>query len=241
MKFLVQAVPDSPFAGFEAAAKSAGHQWVWWDEKHTAAFDVFDEVKPDIFCCVTRSNAVKKVLREYSHVVVWRSSIENPFTFYLNMTEVEFKGLVDTHNFYPVDEVPELKCQIGMCCEPNPAALNLCNFPYNIKIMSDKPWPVSQYLGKPTPKDKRDLYCSSDQVIVDNMLEAMRVMACGRMVRSYDEKLIEHKYIGSAYFDLEYKEEDWEKEKNMVKDARDYARLNSYGDALKNMMETSLC
>lgn len=180
MKILAQGSPNNTIAGFQRAAEAAGIQWTWWEERHTPAFDAFDEIQPDLVMMMEPSRSLRKCLNEFGTDVV-QGFVEQPFLFEVNEVNMDCERLVDYHMFNPGDAHPAYECSLGIVSNPNPLGLQLCDYlkDYGIKIMCEEAWPTYQYLGIPTLADKRDLYRSSQVVLVDSMLEAMRVIACG--------------------------------------------------------------
>jgi hypothetical protein len=179
MKILAQAIPNNTIAGFQRAAEAAGHTWIWWEERHTPAFDVFDEVQPDMVMLMELNRPLSKCIKERKPAVV-QGFEHKPFTFEVNNVPLECERLVDSHMFNPGDPDPAFECVIGIVSGPTPVGLNLCfETEMGIKIMSETPWPVHQYLGVPSLVNKRQLYRSSQVVLVPSMVEAMRVIACG--------------------------------------------------------------
>jgi len=182
MKILAQAIPGNTFNGFRRAAEAIEHTWIWWEEKHTPTFDVFDEVKPDVmFLMETQpTRALQKCLKEYATPVV-TGYVDKPFTFTTRDKEFACEYLVDSHLFSEGDPHPAYVCEFGIVCSPCKLGLQLCeNLGHiNVKIMCEQPWPVVQYLGVGSLENKRDLYRSSHLVLIDSILEAMRVTACG--------------------------------------------------------------
>jgi len=178
MKILVQATPNNTVGGFAKAAVHLGHQWIWWEESHVPAFDAFDEIKPDMFVGMKLTPAISKCLHNTQIPTLFGSKNE-PFKFRTTTAEFDFKYLVDHHTFYVGSVDSALRCDVGIVCEPCPAGLNVCREPLNVKILSETPWPVSQYLGVGSLDDKRRLYCSAKRVLVDDIIDVLRVVACG--------------------------------------------------------------
>lgn len=192
MNILAHATPGNTYGGFRLAAEAQGHKWVWWEESHTPAFDVFDELKPEMVFFMDPPRALQKCVLEYDTMTV-QGYPDQPFSFTAGTKKIENSGLVDNHIFCPGDAHPAYLCEIGIVCEPNPIGLELCRFVghHNIKIMCEEPWPLPQYLGIGTLENKRDLYRSAKVVLVSDMLEAMRVIACGALPISNNEYLSE--------------------------------------------------
>jgi hypothetical protein len=184
MKILAQAIPNNTISGFAKAAVELGHDWIWWEESHVPAFDAFDELKPDMFIGMQITLALAKCLQT-AQIPIVIGSVDKPFVFKLTTQsktqEFDFKYLVDHHNFYVDDMDDALRCDFGIVCGPCPEGLNICREPLNVKILSELPWSVSQYLGVGSLNDKRRLYCSTKKVLVDNIIEVLRVIACGSM------------------------------------------------------------
>lgn len=206
MNIVVEASVSNPFGGFKTTAETLEHKWFWWEEHHTPAFDIFDEVKPDIFMCPgSPSKAAYKCImeREIPYITCDRGSA---FTFRRheeyesehdkwNASRIrcfEFDFLFDSHRFYIEGEYPALKCDIAISCDQFPFGVSLCEKigKYNIKVVNEKPWSVPQYLGIASLDNKRRLYNSATLVFVDTEKEACRVIACGSLpVFNSDEQL----------------------------------------------------
>ena len=195
MKILAQAVPNNTTAGFQRAAEAAGHTWIWWEERHTAAFDVFDEIKPDIMFLMEPSRAITKCIKERPIVVV-RGLYNEPFTFMVNNQSFPCGRLVDKHIFCLGDTSPAYLCDIGITCQPHPIGIKLCRDigAANIKIICNTAWGVVQYLGAGSLENKKDLYRSSSIVLVDSLLEAMRVAACGSVPINVGKRFVDQEF-----------------------------------------------
>jgi len=192
MKILAQAVANNTVAGFQRAAEAAGHKWVWWEEQHTPAFDVFDELQPDVLFFMEANRALLKCIQEFSPHMV-QGFFHTPFEFDVNGQRLRCERLVDTHIFCAGDPDPAYECSVGIVCPPNPLGLSLCNQlgKLNVKIVCEQPWPVAQYLGYGSLMTKRDLYRHSTIVMVPDLLEAMRVIACGSIPYATDSTVNE--------------------------------------------------
>jgi hypothetical protein len=186
MKILAQTVGNE-LSGFEAAAKHAGHEWIWWQEEHTPAFDVFDEVRPEVvFMSGDPSAALHSCLAEFKpkHVL---THPDTPFEFKLQGTNgLAFKpGLVDLHTFHAGKPTPAYLTTLCAVCPPNPVILGYCeDLGRCIKIIHEEPWPVAQYLGVGSLDDKRQLYQSAGFSFVSTYMEALRAVSCGSIVIS---------------------------------------------------------
>lgn len=199
MKILAQGSPGSTIAGFRLAAEAAGHQWIWWEEHHTSAFDVFDEVQPDMVMFMDMTRPLSKCIKEHQKPTI-QGFREKPFTFEVNRVVMDCERLVDSYIFNKCEgptsyDVPVFACTFGIVARPNPVGLHLCYREKGVKVMSDDPWPVHQYLGVPSLMDKRDLYRSATVVVIDNMIEAMRVIGCGSIPVSCNDSQELHELI----------------------------------------------
>jgi hypothetical protein len=179
MKILAQAIPENTMSGFQRAAEHAGHKWIWWEEQHTPAFDAFDEIKPDLVMLMRFTKPLSKCLIE-SGIPIVMGYFDSPFSFNINEERgLDCERLVDAHMFSPGDVHPAYICPLGIVSNPSPMGLHLLDKIDCVKIMCEEAWPSYQYLGIPTMMDKRDLYRSSSVVLIHDMIEAMRVIACG--------------------------------------------------------------
>jgi hypothetical protein len=143
MNILAQGVPGNTFAGFQRAIQHDSHKWVWWEEHHTPAFDVFDEFQPELIMLMDISRPMAKCIEEFQIPVV-KGNHEQPFVFAIGDLEIDFHYLVDSHAFSLGEPNPEYQCDIGIMCEPNPLGLHLCQQePYSVKVMNETAWPVS--------------------------------------------------------------------------------------------------
>ncbi len=191
MNILAQAIPGNTYAGFQRAVQNDGHRWVWWEEGNTPAFDVFDEVSPDVVFYTSLTRALSKCIRRFKTTCVY-SNRKTPFIFvmvngreHIATKTFDFEYLVDNLTYYVNDEPPAvaLTCDVGVACRPNKTALNLFADPreLNVKVVSETPWSVSQYLGFMSIHQKREFYKASSVVMVDDVMEAVKVMACGSL------------------------------------------------------------
>lgn len=195
MKILVQGIKNNHVAGFQYYAEQRKHQWVWWEESHTPAFDVFDEVKPRLYIGVgEQSIAVQRCLRETNVP----SIIEiEPFNYvvrtsYEQLPNIIGEGLncgilVNDRVYQPQEPDPKFACDIAYCGPLNPMVMQLC-YPigkYHIKIAGECRWPVAQYIGMITLAQKIKLYNSAKAVYTDDMEEAIRAIACNTLVLTH--------------------------------------------------------
>lgn len=202
MKILAQAMPGNTFSGFRLAAEAAGHTWRWWDERHEATFDVFDELDPDVVFFMDPTRPLAKCMKENDTAMV-QGCWHKPFTFQANAANLPFGRLVDKQIFNIAPPPPFLAnnpvyvCDVGITASSHPIGINLCYEQFgklNIKIMCEESWGVIQYLGVGSLENKRDLYRSSTLVLVDSLLEAMRVAACGSVPVNIGEKFSDKEF-----------------------------------------------
>lgn len=180
MKVLAQGVPGCTYAGFKRAVEVEGGTWIWWQEQHTPAFDVFDEVNPDAIFCMETSRALSKCILEFSPIVI--KGQPDPFTFDVGSDKtVDFQRLYDAHIFGLTEPFPAHRSHAVIAADVCQIGLQIC---YNaieadIKVISETSWPVSQYMGRASVQQKAELYASTGAVVTDSAIEAMRAIACG--------------------------------------------------------------
>lgn len=190
MKILVQAVKDNHLYGFKSLFEAKRHQWVWWEENHTSAFDAFDELQPDLFIgCGSPSRAIQKCLQSYRTRT--RAIFQvGPYTYSIGEHELYFPFLVNQDVHKPGTPNPKLVCDIGCCESPHPYLINMCHplGKFNIKILGDERWPVPQYLGKAQWSELVQLYQSSTIVFANKVEELGRAIACGAVCITANSK-----------------------------------------------------
>jgi len=249
MKILAQAIPGNTYAGFSRAAEAAGHSWVWWEERHTPAFDAFDEIGPELLFYMDMTRAMQKCV-DVDGVATVQGLMDDQFRFIVGDQGLQCNYLVDTHMFNKGEVHPALFCDIGIACAPNPLGLKLCNgFAINIKILYEQGWPTTQYLGAGSLSDKRDLYRSSNVVLVDDPLEAIRVIACGSIPvtsnKDMSTTLLKHGVL-VPYYDDAHELYDFHDEiilanehqgERLREDLQKTLKGHSYDDALTVIME----
>ena len=188
MKILAQTIGNE-LSGFEAAAKHQGHEWIWWEEQHTPAFDVFDEVRPEVvFLSGDQSDALQSCYAEFRPKYVITHP-DTPFDFTVQGTVPDYikfrPGLVDAHMFRTGKPSPAYLTILCAVCPPNPVILGYCeDLGRSIKIIHEEQWQVAQYLGRGSLDDKRQLYQSAGFSFVSTHMEALRAMACGSIAIS---------------------------------------------------------
>ena len=180
MKILVQAVPQNHLFGFKALFEAKKHKWIWWDDNHTPAFDVFEEVQPDLYIGCEPvgqiSRAVSKCLGRYKPKTIFQIA---PYTYEIGKAQLSYPVLVNTSVHQPGDADPALACDIACCEEPHPHLLSLCKGTnLNIKILGEHRWPVPQYLGGARWDELVRLYQSAKIGYANTMEEIGRIMAC---------------------------------------------------------------
>lgn len=194
MKILVHGKVGNLYGGFQPQAEKAGHQWIWWEEAHTPAFDAFETVKPDLFIGdKEQSRAVMKCLAHYHVKPIFQFG--NEFCFGLDKETVcRYPLLIDTVNYYPeCPGLPEFACNLACCEEPNDAVIASCIEIYhaNIKIFSPVRWPVMQYLGNINNANKLRLYRSARWVFANTAVELSRSIGAGTPCITCNKKLWE--------------------------------------------------
>lgn len=183
MKILVQAVKDNHLYGFKELFEARNHQWIWWEPEHTAAFDVFSEVRPELYIGIEEPNQVgrgiAKCLGRYRPATMFQIG---PYTYEFQTANLSYPVLVDSVHV-PATPHPEFICDIGCCEEPSLPLLHLCQYHkrFKIKILGDNPWPVPQYLGQATWQEKVVLYQSAKMVYANTVEEAGRALACKKL------------------------------------------------------------
>jgi len=256
MKILAQAVPGNTIAGFSRAAEAAGHSWVWWEERHTPAFDVFDEIQPDMLFYMNMTRAMQKCV-DTNGIPTLCGSLDSPFQFKLNQSyNVKCDYLVDAHMFNMGEVHKGLACDIGITCDTNPVGLKLCQEApcqkvWNIKILNDTAWPTTQYLGVGTLSDKRDLYRSASLVVVDTLMDVIRVIACGSIPVSVNQEvsttLLNHGML-IPYYDDAYTLMDFHNNvvtrnpsegASLLANLRGHLAGHAYDDALTLILENA--
>ncbi len=209
MKILAQALPGNTISGFRLAAEAAEHEWRWWDEHREATFDVFDEFQPDVVFFMEPTRAFAKCVAERNITIV-QGYDHDPFLFQVNEKTFQCGRLVDKHIFSPGDPHPAYACDIGITASPHPIGVHLCREigDTNIKIICEEVWGVVQYLGMGSLEQKRDLYRSSTLVLVDSLVEAMRVAACGSVPINIGKKFDDAEFYERC-LEAESAEEVW--------------------------------
>jgi len=190
MKILAQAVKDNHIFGFKELFESRRHQWIWWEESHAAAFDVFDEVQPDLFIgCGEISKAVKKCLNIYRHKTKAMYQT-GPYTYQVGDNIWSYPLLVNTNVHQPGHPNLKLLCEIGCCEAPHPHLLYLCGTgKFRIKIIGPTRWPVPQYVGTAQWQELIMLYQSAKLVYANQVEEIGRAIACNTCVVTSNNEL----------------------------------------------------
>jgi len=176
MKVLCKHHPD--IMGFATAFGKMKHETFLWQD--TPAFDIFDEVEPNVFVSVRLDRAIEKCLAERPHVhtIIRVSKQENIWV--IDGEEMEFPHVVDDINFHRVDPNPNMAADLVYIGETHPMIMELA-FPsgvLNIKIFGTQPWPIPQYLGFVGVEQHCQAYSSAKIAFVTSTTEALRAMNC---------------------------------------------------------------
>lgn len=182
MKILVQAIKGNHLYGFKNLFEANRHQWIWWEEEHTPAFDAFDELQPDLFIGYGEpSRAVKKCLKKYQGKIRFMFQT-GPYTYQIKDKTFSCRPfLVNKLIHHPGKLNKKLECDIACCEGPHPYFTSLCRpvGKFSIKIISESLWQVPQYIGAPRWEDQVSLYQSATLVFATTAEEIGRAMACG--------------------------------------------------------------
>lgn len=192
MKFLVEYANNSKLYGLANSAMASGHDWIWWSNDTCPAFDVFEIEKPNVFCHVNNlDRATLKCLKQYNTTELL---VSETFSFdVLNLQKntqerLDFGPLVDTIVFNEKSKAEDkYSCDIAIVCEENKdnnIVFELCENigEHNIKIFSNSPWRVPQYMGNRNKIDIASLFNSSKFVIVSSEDDAIKVVACNKAI-----------------------------------------------------------
>ena len=174
MKILCKQHPD--IMGLVTAFDKLGHDTVLW--KDGPAFDIFDEVKPDIFITIDMNRAILKCIKERPNLHTMIYSKDN--LCILDGKELELPNVVDNITFHHVDYNTHIASDITYIGKPNPMIMSLA-YPidkFNLKIFGPQPWPIPQYLGVVSTKEHCQAYSSTKIAFVTNVVEGMRAINC---------------------------------------------------------------
>lgn len=157
MKFVCERRPDRIYmaAGLLAAFNKGGHDFIVWNPVEKSAFDVFDEVEPEVFIAgaTTMANrAVAKCIEERRP----RGKLKT-----VDMDTIAPAG--DTSLFHRVEKRRDLSCDVAHVGPFNSLLLPLCDqsSPFRVKICGPSPWPIPQYVGPINDKTLPYLYASA--------------------------------------------------------------------------------
>jgi len=175
MKILCKHHPD--VMGLAMAFDKLGHETFLWQD--TPAFDIFDEINPDVFVLTTKADrAMEKCIEERPDM---HTMIQvDPNMWILDGEETEFPNVVDDISFHHVEPNPNMASDITYIGSPNPMIMSLA-YPigkFNLKIFGPHPWPIPQYLGFIGTDEHCQAYSSAKIVFVTNMTEALRAINC---------------------------------------------------------------
>lgn len=180
MKILAQ---DNVFEirGFKSFFERLGHKWISWDEGHSAAFDVFYEVKPDIYIGIyPHSKAVRKCLLKYPKIKV--VEVPDYYTYSVKLDEgccmnFAYDYLVDDNMWYKVEASSKFSCDIAYV--DNVPSREVLDF--NIKVFGKYMVHIPQYLGLCSIAEEREIYSSAKLVYVSDKQGESRAMGCGAL------------------------------------------------------------
>lgn len=129
--------------GWKAACEAAGYEFVLWDEKQKPAFDVFDEINPDVFIKTSPlfSRGTHRALLSRGKSTKTIDGTEwLPGFDYLNLRPGQYRPNL----------LSEILC-IGNYRTDNAHLLEEFVFPlsakYKLKVLGNKRWPIPEYLG----------------------------------------------------------------------------------------------
>lgn len=191
MKILANAIPNNTYGDFSNSIKK-NDEWFWWSENNKPAFDIFDEIKPDVVFTMSGgvSQALKKCIEEFNPKVIY-GYYKKPFVFMVQDGDdsniYDFEKLVDDKTFKNVEKIRGIEesiqrlltVQVLITGQQSPELTNIIyDFKPNIRVLSEYKWNVTGYLGNPSKREKCVAYNLSDYVFVDSVTEAMRVIRC---------------------------------------------------------------
>jgi hypothetical protein len=191
IKILAQGKQHNHIAGFKPCVEIAGNKWIWWDENHTPAFDVFDEIKPDIFLGVGElSRAVEKCLKSFEcqYIIQFAeySYSIHPTQSQLDTQILTFPILIDDITFYPGKPQNKFKTDIlcyGITSEPDIYFMALCGIekPMNVKLIGNYRWPLIEYAGQVNQEEKIAFIQSSKLIYCQTLGEVAQALACQKL------------------------------------------------------------
>ena len=178
MKILAQTTPGCLYSGFKKCAEKSGHKWIWWDIKHTPAFQVFKDINPDMFIsCYSQADNkdIDRCLRYFNPKIVMIQN-GNKFDFGINGIGLSYPILFDTNTNYGRPPLSYMECDLASVGEEDAFVQNLC-YPigkYNIKVFGPQKWSVPQYMGTLSYEGKLSLF-NSAKAIFSNKLEDIAI------------------------------------------------------------------
>lgn len=185
MNLLVQVGENLHFGGFKPFFEKLGYTWVPWEERHTPAFDVFDEVKPTLFLGdYKRSDALQRCLSEYNIPSVLE---QNPFEFHVGLNhdfpreKQCFRYLILVEDKQGEGIGSGFECEISCCELITPFIEKVC-FPigkFNVKVTQKFPHSLPQYIGRISNQQKLQLYRASKIGFANSIDEIANIIGCG--------------------------------------------------------------
>jgi hypothetical protein len=170
--------------GLKRVLDACGIACTLWNPETKPAFDVFDEVEPDLFVYQDLYNrAVQKCLAERDEVV--------PFP-----AGAFVEPAVDTFLYFPGTARSELLCDVSYVGRNRRDDLSrfLCRLiaetGLNVKIFSESAWPAAEAVGSVSISTERDIYMSATVSIASGPEHALRITACGgKPLKLYEHSL----------------------------------------------------
>ena len=175
MKILCKHHPD--IMGLAVAFEKLGHETFLW--QNTPAFDIFDEINPDVFILTTKADrAMEKCIEARPDMHTMVQVDQN--IWILDGEEMELPNVVDDITFHHVDPNPHMESDVVYIGSPNPMVMSLA-WPvgkFNLKIFGPWTWPIPQYVGFVQTEEHCQAYSSTKIAFVTNIVEGMRAINC---------------------------------------------------------------
>lgn len=174
MKILCKHHPD--IMGLAMAFDKLEHETFLWQD--VPAFDIFDDVKPDVFVSMEVDRATAKCLKERPEIHTMICVEKNVWA--IDGEETELPHVVDDITFHRVEPNPHMVSDVTYVGSPNPMVMSLA-YPvgkFNLKIFGPHHWPIPQCLGFVSTDQHCQAYSSAKIVFVTNIVEGMRAINC---------------------------------------------------------------